>query len=456
MKDIIIKPNISTRVYNFEKENSKSYISDEKNNVRFMLDGIVSDIWNIILTSCSYDLVYNYAKKHELEKKVNDFLLNLQSNNIIILNKNQKISSSQFTKTQDKENSTQVSDLKAQNEFDEEVTEWLTTNNLLQLLILQMNYKCNLQCAHCYNTKGKENFEISFEIAKNIIDQAFDIGIQTVGITGGECTCNKYFLEIIKYIRSRHLALVFITNSQILYDNKDLFNSVVSLFPRLIKTSLYSMDPEIHDSITRVKGSQHKTVEVIKKLKEAGIPVCINLFLTNKNKKSYTDIISFANELGIEVDISTHFVYNPNNKNSYMKLSNKELKALYKDKNFPLSIYNSQIFGSKKDNRSICRAGETVLSISPDLNVTPCNDFEYILGNLKEDSLYNIWIEKVPKFRELFKRNNLNECFTKEYCKYCLYCPTQSFYESGFLKKSSTGCENAYAYNEALKESGFL
>lgn len=61
--EVLIKPNVSTRVYNFEQETSTSYIIDEEFQYHLKLEGLSSDIWNVLLTTNSYSALIEYAKK---------------------------------------------------------------------------------------------------------------------------------------------------------------------------------------------------------------------------------------------------------------------------------------------------------------------------------------------------------------------------------------------------------
>ena len=95
-------------------------------------------------------------------------------------------------------------------------------------------------------------------------------------MSGGECTLNKDFLKIAKYIKSKFIGVEILSNLQLLYDDNGLFNEIVNLYPQTIYTSLYSMNPNIHDNITGIKGSQFKTISVLKRLREKNINVWIN------------------------------------------------------------------------------------------------------------------------------------------------------------------------------------
>lgn len=452
---------ISSQVYNFEEENSKSYIIDEKNRSDIMLDGVSSDIWQIILKTQDYSSVVDYAKKLGVEEQVDDFLNELVESNVIEI---QSVGlKDSLSSPHSCENSTSIETISEvgqtnsrtcggfedEDEYTEERTKWLYENNFLQYLALQLNYKCNLACKHCFNDKEHNDIELSFEQVKDIVDQAYDLGITTVGITGGECTTNRDFLKIIRYIREKRLSLIFLSNGQKLYDDKELFESVVSLYPHRVKLSLYSMDEKIHDAITGVKGSCKKTIEVIKRLRERNILVTINFLQLDTNYGSYDDVVAFGTSIGARTDVAVHFINNPKNKNGHLRVQGEKLIKLYMDKNFPHSVHNLKLQGFKKDNRTVCRASEIVLSVSPFMQVTPCNDFDYSLGDLRKESLKDIWNISVPKFRQQFLRKNMVECGNNEYCSYCSYCPMRAYYENGFMKKSNCGCEHAVAFLEA-------
>lgn len=454
---------ISAHSYNFEKENSKSYIIDEKLRFDLTLDGVSSDIWHMILKTQDYESVCAYAKKIGLEDEIDSFLEELADSNVIVFeraNFDERTLSDVQIENENTDVPTHTPSAVQSNEYDSydedrcinERTEWFCSNNFLPNLSLQLNYKCNLSCKHCFNDKEHNDIELTFNEVKSIIDQAYDLGISTVGITGGECTCNKDFLKIIRYIREKRLSFVFLTNGQKLYDDRDFFENAVSLYPHRVKLSLYSMDEKIHDGITGTQGSFKKTVEVIKKLRERNISVTVNFLQLTENFGSYNEVVKFATSVGARTDVSVYFLDNSKNKNSQLRIQGDKLEQLYLDRSFPSSVYNCTPQGIKKDERHVCRASEIVLAVNPFMIVTPCCDFNYPIGDLNKESFKDIWNINVPKFREKFLRKNMVDCGNDEYCKYCSYCPSRAYFENGFLKKSSNCCENAIAFGNALKK----
>src|SRR5574344_1124735 len=169
---------------------------------------------------------------------------------------------------------------------------WLLNNNFLYSLLLELTDKCNLKCIHCFNDKKKSVKNMSFDEIKPVIDEAFKLGVFNIILSGGECTLNNDFLKIARYIKEKRISLEIFTNAQKLYDD-DFYNEVLSLYPYRIGISLYSMRADIHDNITGVLGSWHKTISVIKKLRSQNVNVQIKCFQLMNNSDYYSEVVDF-------------------------------------------------------------------------------------------------------------------------------------------------------------------
>ena len=155
---------INTRNFKCKSYNI-SLIEDLKNHVFYVLKGKLSDDWLNITSVCRYT-------------DIESFLFNLirKSNN----------------------NSEKIV-IKADGEIHKYVNKRLSRlfleNNIIGSLHLELNYRCNLKCKHCFNPKDMNEYKISFEQAKKIIDEAHKIDVYGITLTGGECTINKDFLK---------------------------------------------------------------------------------------------------------------------------------------------------------------------------------------------------------------------------------------------------------------------
>jgi MoaA/NifB/PqqE/SkfB family radical SAM enzyme len=446
MKSIKIRKNVSSRTFYFGKSISRSYVCDEEFHSKFLLKGISSDLWSVILKTQNYEQVKEYAKKRNVPDELDGFLQELEISNLLSLDENKKIDSS-----------SQESLVIDSFYFDENKAKWFQKRGFLQGLTLQLTYNCNLVCKHCFNDKTFTHLQISFDDAKRIIDEAYELGITEVGLTGGECTVDRDFIKIASYIREKRLSLSVLTNGLALHDDEQLFDDFIKIYPSDVKFSLYSLEPELHDKMTGVKGSQQKTLAVIKKLKERNIKIGINFLMTKDNINSMKDVLAFGKENGISVSVTTLFIQNHDNNNAGCRLSIDDIEKLCLDESFPLSIHKrtktDRPPGMRRENKVICSATASYLSVNSNFDVLPCTDFKFSLGNLKSQNLKEIWTKSVPQFRKDFLKSNLDpECGTHGYCKYCLYCPLQASIENGFMKRSTSSCENAIAYARALNK----
>ena len=133
--------------------------------------------------------------------------------------------------------------------------------------------------------------ELTLDEYKNVIDQLYEEGLVRVTLSGGDPFSKGFIWELIEYLFSKNIVFDIYTNGQGLY-GKEV--KLVQYFPVTVGLSLYSGNPEIHDGITRIKGSWTKTLAVIDKLTTLEIPVVIKCCIMRNNCKSYRGVIGIA------------------------------------------------------------------------------------------------------------------------------------------------------------------
>ena len=439
---------ISSQVYKLE-DNTAAYIFNHKTNEFIELEGEAAVLWKYILNGYSYFEIKKFLERDNFSIELDAFLTELHSISLLSLDdKDTDEESMHFSDFSQHCNSI--------NEFDfARIRIFLYKNGFLGSLFIVTTYCCNLKCIHCLDDKSSSK-QIEFQDIKPIIDEAHKLGVFLVTLSGGECTLNKDFIKICEYIREKRMALQFFTNGQSLYDNKDLFNKVISLYPYQIALSLYSMKPEIHDKITGVKGSHHKTLSIIKKLKENNVNIRINCFLTKYNAYEYKDVEIFArnNDIGFMTD--SGLFPNPSKSNYHCKITSKQLLDLYCNNT---DFVNGLLKAPKLKSRlkeEICLAGRYGLTIKPDLNIYACFALKIPLGNCKNTSLEDIWKNKNSKLIEIrsLKGCDLKNCYKYDYCTYCSYCLGFAHSEGSYLQPCPRFCEDAKIKMKAVKLCG--
>ena len=279
MKQLTLPKWLAFQTYKYGTEDSRTFISNERIHEYVLLEGLASDLWKVISDTEDYDKVREWAETKGLTEELDGFIEELQAQDLIL---NDTIAISNID--------TSIQPVGCDNEeetlkLEEDMMKWCFKNGFLYSLFVELTYACNLKCVHCYNPKNISNVQIDFNKMKNIIDEAKELGVFKIVFSGGECTLDIDFIEIVEYARSQRMSVEIFTNGQNLYDNPELLKRLINSYPYRVGLSMYSMNEETHEKITSVKGSHNKTLSVIKKLRAKNVNVQIKNFLLNINCK---------------------------------------------------------------------------------------------------------------------------------------------------------------------------
>jgi len=85
---------------------------------------------------------------------------------------------------------------------------------------LAITYRCNNDCAHCYNARERNFPELTTEQWKRILDQLWSLGIPHIVFTGGEATLRNDLPELIAHAESNGQITGLNTNARRLIDKK--------------------------------------------------------------------------------------------------------------------------------------------------------------------------------------------------------------------------------------------
>ena len=448
---LIIPSWLAFQTYMFGTKNSRTFISNERLHEYILLEGLASDLWKLIADTEDYDKVKEWAEGRGLASELDGFIEELKAQDLL-MNENIKNSDTDIQPVGcDNENET----LK----LTSEMTEWCYKHGFLFSLFVELTYACNLKCVHCYNPKNISNVQIDFEKMKQIIDEARKIGVMNITFSGGESTLDKDFIKIVEYAREKRMSVEIFTNGQTLYDNSELFNSLINLYPFRIGLSLYSLNEETHEKITSVKGSYHKTLNVIERLRKENISVEIKNFLLNTNCNDCVSVKNYAKQINATsvADLSLIPTIEGDNKTLQYVVREDDLFELYTNSDSPLYLKNIKKRNIEKiKNDNLCFAGCYTLCINPNLEVHPCVSLPINLGNLKEIKLKDIWENALNKNHDSklyqwqqVKYKDLQECYKEDYCAFCGYCAGMGMLENGYLKKSDILCRQAKVKQKA-------
>ena len=156
----------------------------------------------------------------------------------------------------------------------------------LQAALFELTLRCNMQCIHCGSSAGDQRVkELTTDEWLKVVKDLSDTGCKYITLLGGEPFLRKDWFEISKGIKENDMKLTIISNG-FLIDN-DVVSKLKELDLYTLAISLDGASPETHDKIRQVKGSFEKCVNVLERLKEAGIKTSV---ITTLNKINYEDL----------------------------------------------------------------------------------------------------------------------------------------------------------------------
>ncbi len=172
---------------------------------------------------------------------------------------------------------------------------------------LELTYKCNLHCVHCYTDpyNSAEYFprELQTSEIKRIIDELADYGVLWLSFSGGEALKRKDFFEIYDYAFKKGFVLVIFTNGTCF--TPAVIERLKAQPPFFIDVSCHSVREEAFDRFTQVPGSFRKFMDGMELLRRSGLPFRLKTKAMNWNKDEIPEIRKYVQSFNVEFGFTT-------------------------------------------------------------------------------------------------------------------------------------------------------
>lgn len=340
----------------------------------------------------------------------------------------------------------------------------------LNAIQFELTSRCNERCIHCYipNAKKDAGADMPFEKVCSIIDEFASLGGLHVTLSGGEVFMHKDVIRIMQYCREKDMQISILSNLIALKDVQIPFIKAANV--SLIQTSLYSMDPAIHDFITTIPGSLTKTKAAIEKLVSADIPIQISCPIMKANRKGYAEVLQYAQSLRCKAQTDYIMMAEANFDTSNLanRISIEETEELLHDimvwdrdykeqtlKKRPLSDAIS-VSPERFAKQPLCGAGINDCCITANGDVYPCAGWQaMVVGNVYQQSLQEIWnhSEKLKQIRAV-TQGDFPQCMQCEARNYCAMCLVRNYNESNgdMFKINKHFCDVAFLNKRIVEE----
>jgi radical SAM protein with 4Fe4S-binding SPASM domain len=313
---------------------------------------------------------------------------------------------------------------------------------------VDLTYRCNERCIHCY-LDHEDHGEMKTPEIKNVFEQLAESGTLFLTLSGGEIFLRADLFEILEFARSLHFDISLKTNALLI--DGERASKLRALSVRKIQISIYSSEAEVHDAITKVRGSLGRTLSAIRFLQAEGLNVKIACPLMKQNLMAYRNVQALAAELGVPYVLDMTITPRMDGDMGLLQLrsSSKELLPILQDatlnpracstdgseaETVPTGSATSSGIESQAYDDIPCSAGHNSCYISPYGDVFPCVQMPVATGNLRKQSFEDIWFRSAEMNRvRAVRESQLPVCSKCTIRQYCERCPGLAQMEGGDL-----------------------
>jgi AdoMet-dependent heme synthase len=290
----------------------------------------------------------------------------------------------------------------------------MSINDPLEFFIqLHLTERCNLNCTHCYQS-GKSTDELSLSEIRSVIGEvadmlgewsaAYDVAFSSsFNITGGEPFLRQDIFQILEELANKRIDAYLLSNGTLI--RKDTAELLAQVGVKGVQVSVEGPE-DIHDAI-RGTGSLKRSLSGVQCLLDAGIEVTLNTTLSDINASYFLDVIALASSIGVQRLGFSRLVPSGSGRKLLDRMLTKEALADLYGKIFSLNTGSLKIVtgdpvasqfrrpadsdGTSSFPSGGCAAAVSGLTILPDGTVVPCRRLPVPIGNVRTDSLREIW-----------------------------------------------------------------
>ncbi|MBI5315449.1 MAG: radical SAM protein [Nitrospirae bacterium] len=172
---------------------------------------------------------------------------------------------------------------------------------------LELTYRCNLHCRHCYtdpyNHKDFFPRELMLDEIHRLLDEMQQIGIVWLNLTGGDIFMHPQFFEIYEAAVRKGFLLQLYTNGTLF--TKAVIERLQEMPPFTIDISCHSVTEEPFDWFTQIPGSFRAFTRGLELLRESGLPFTLKTKAMNWNRHEIPAIRQFVESFGQNFGFTT-------------------------------------------------------------------------------------------------------------------------------------------------------
>lgn len=263
----------------------------------------------------------------------------------------------------------------------------------------QITNECNLACLHCIEESGPGKAfadELDAEMVFAVIDQMMDHEVPYLSFSGGEPMLHPLFFDMVERVCRRGAQLKIETNGHFL--SPENCARLRDLGVKAVQVSLDGATAATFGRM-RVRGEFDRTIDGLRNLRAAAVPIEINFSPATFNIHEASAIVDLAHELGAASFYSgrTMFTGNAVKAWRHLAVSDDQYDVYFDVLRKKAEEYRGRMrvhfheAGLLEELRYRLTSPAALLIVLPNGLVKLINALPFICGDLRRQSLSEVW-----------------------------------------------------------------
>lgn len=305
-------------------------------------------------------------------------------------------------------------------------------NNVPLHTVIELTSRCNQSCPFCYQEKTDPSLELTTEDWKRVLRELAELGGFSISLSGGEALLRDDLREIVREARRLHFQVRLTSNGQNFDENTAKWMAEEGVV--LVQFSLHGPDAATHDRIVDKVGAFENVKRAALAAKAAGIHVKLACVVTSQNYHLVPAVQRTADEWDIFVSFDDQLITPRRYQNARASLAAQEsqLKEFFSRTPAICSEFCEYQHRAFNSEAGLCTGGKITCHINERGDVFPCSLWKQKLGNVREQSLVDIWRDSVVAARlRAIKWEQMQTCKQCENWEFCAPCAGLNFDQTG-------------------------
>ncbi|MBO3799959.1 MAG: radical SAM protein [Candidatus Brockarchaeota archaeon] len=297
--------------------------------------------------------------------------------------------------------------------------------------------RCNLRCEHCYVSSRPWNGELEGKRIIKIVEEACEIGVENLHLTGGEPILREDIFEILKAARNGTNVSLF---TNLLSMDREKARKLGSLGVQVF-TSIEGATKESHEAI-RGEGTWDLLMRRISILRDEGVSFTPIFSVSRLNFKEAGEFIRLTENLGASSALLLPVMpFGRAKDRGFEADSYACIKAISlaeeaaEELGFNITLWCMPFAGilvkSKYVSWDSCKS-ERNMDIGPGGEVLICDTLDVPASSIRNKSLREAWFELNSNslFTEIMNNNPCPDCPIRNVCRGGCYARSYKKYGS--------------------------